>query len=99
MGGYTIYRMDGTTVNVTKFQHFFVNRMYEFIFHFAGSMAGWICLMLLIGIRNDFYKTNNGIILFILALLGITGHLPQALYGFVRSIGILTEKIVNKISN
>ncbi len=89
---------DGDNVVVSKSHHFFVNRVYEFVFHFIGSMSGWICLMLLVNIRSNFYETSKGLILFVFALLGITGHLPQALYGFVRSIGILSEKFVNKIS-
>jgi hypothetical protein len=110
-GQIDIYR-NGETVSVNKLHHFLVNQSYEFIFHFIGSMAGWICFtVLLIRLRDELYPiilpgchqlsgfNINDLLLFVFALLGLTGHLPQAFYGFVKSFGKLAESVANKISD
>ena len=38
------------------------------------------------------------LVLFIISFLGVTGHLPQSLYGLVESLGRLAGVVVNKIS-
>ena len=69
---------------------------YQLIFNFVGSFAGWICFyVLLVRAQSklpDLSGFNLGdFILFLLSLLGLTGHLPQTLYGLVVSIGKFAE--------
>lgn len=75
--------------------------IYQFIFNFIGSFFGWVCLYILI-IRvesnlPDYSKLNiYDLILFILVLLGLTGHLPQIAYGLIESIGEIGKKAIDK---
>ena len=77
---------------------------YQFIFNFVGSMAGWCCFYALtVRVQSrlpDLRGFNFGdVLLFIFALLGLTGHLPQVISGFVASFGKLAEAAMKKISN
>lgn len=73
---------------------------YSFIFNFVGSLFGWFSLYLLIcKINNDIYRSfgTGDLFLFFFALLGLTGHLPQALYGIVESLSKLAEIVITKL--
>lgn len=77
-------------------------KSYEFIFNFVGSFAGWFCFYaLLIRTQNNIPRfqgfTGGDIILFIVSLLGLTGHLPQTIYGFVESFAEITKKATEKL--
>jgi len=76
---------------------------YQFVFNFVGSFAGWCCLyVLLVRIEAQTIEKINfsggDVLLFIGSLLGITGHLPQALLGFVESFSKIAEKATDKLS-
>jgi len=80
-----------------------LNAVYIFIFHFLGSFIGWFFLYCLsLRIKSLFPNVNQleliDILLLLFGFLGITGHLPQTLYGFVLSFGKVAESIVNKIA-
>ncbi|MBI5591355.1 MAG: hypothetical protein HY881_12820 [Deltaproteobacteria bacterium] len=78
----------------------FVWITYQFIFNFVGSVMGWCCTYVLIDrIQNNFPMSLNisDFVLFFISFLGITGHLPQSLYGIVVSIGSLMNAATNKI--
>lgn len=84
-------------------QREFFWKTYQFIFNFVGSFAGWFCFyVLLIRVQNnfpDFRSLELGdIFLFVVSLLGLTGHLPQVTYGFIEGFAKLAEKAVEKIS-
>jgi hypothetical protein len=76
---------------------------YQFIFNFAGALAGWCCLYVLIThILEELPKlrgfTTGDVILFIVALIGTTGHLPQTVYGFVQSFNLIVETVTKRIT-
>lgn len=80
-----------------------INSIYIFIFHFLGSAIGWLLIYCLaIRIKSIWPNMNQlewlDIILLLFGFLGITGHLPQTLYGFVSSFGKIAESITAKIS-
>jgi hypothetical protein len=70
---------------------------YQLIFNFIGSFAGWFCFYILL-IRTQkklpeltaTFDTSD-FLLFLLSILGLTGHLPQTLYGLVVSVGKFAE--------
>jgi hypothetical protein len=75
---------------------------YQFIFNFIGSFGGWCCLyVLLIRVQNfkgEFQSVSGGdIFLFLVSLLGLTGHLPQSVYGTVESFSKIAEKATDKL--
>ena len=76
-------------------------KCYQFLFNFIGSFAGWSCFyILLIRAKNklpDFQILTIGdIVLFIFSLLGLTGHLPETIYGFVKGFSEIGNKILSK---
>lgn len=70
-----------------------VHVVYQFLFHFIGSFAGWFCFYVLLLKANASLLsfTGSDFILFLISLLGLTGHIPQTLYGLVVSIGKFEE--------
>jgi hypothetical protein len=71
-------------------------------FNFIGSITGWIILWILLPDLFQAFALHSikafsikEIILGILALLGITGHLPMTLFGIARSSNELAKKIAN----
>lgn len=80
-----------------------LNAVYSFIFHFLGSFVGWFLLYCL-SVRINSLSTNMNqlesidILLLLFGFLGITGHLPQTLYGLVSSFGKVAESIANRIA-
>lgn len=79
-------------------------KSYQFIFNFIGSFAGWCCFYaLLVRTRNNIPSfqgfTSGDVVLFIISLLGLTGHLPEVTYGLVRGFGELGKKVLEKLYN
>ena len=75
---------------------------YDFIFHAVGFLAGCGCLYGLIN-RLEVFGGFQGLdiadlFLFIFSVLGLTGHLPQTLYGFVKAFGELARAVTEKIT-
>ena len=75
---------------------------YQFNFNFIGSFAGWCCFYIL---GNRYLNPNIGLnsvdlMLFFLLLLGLTGHLPQTIFGIVGAFSklgeIATQKLMQK---
>jgi hypothetical protein len=71
-------------------------------FNFVGSIIGWIILWIILpdllqafGLQSTKAFSLKEIILCLLALLGITGHLPMTLFGIARSSNELAKKIAN----
>jgi hypothetical protein len=77
--------------------------VHVFIFNSAGSFAGWFCVYAL-AIRVRFQPPGlTGFawvdaLLFVFAMLGLTGHLPQALVGFLRIFDRIGEKVAEKLA-
>ena len=71
-------------------------------FNFIGSITGWVVLWIVL---PTFYQcivnqcvnplSFKDIILFLVAILGITGYIPLTLYGIARSF----NELVNRLSN
>jgi len=70
-----------------------VHVVYQFLFNFIGSFAGWFCFYILLvkAYSSLLSFTSSNLILFLISLLGLTGHIPQTLYGLVVSIGKFEE--------
>lgn len=81
----------------------FLVAAYQFIFNFVGSVLGWLALYLLLKRTAYLTRCENlasaDFVLSVFALLGLTGHLPEALYGVVVSIGKLAEKATDKLTS
>ena len=78
-------------------------KSYQFIFNFVGSFAGWFCFyVLLIRTQNNMPQFQGfggvDIALFILSLLGLTGHLPQVIYGIVEGFAEIAKRAIDKLS-
>lgn len=78
-------------------------KSYQFIFNFVGSFAGWFCFyVLLIRTQNNMPRfqtlTIGDIILFVVSLLGLTGHLPQVTYGLVEGFAEIAKKATDKLT-
>ena len=61
---------------------------YQFIFNFAGSFAGWVCLGIFAQVFKD-TTTLQKLILLLGAFIGITGHLPDFLFNLKNAIAQL----------
>jgi hypothetical protein len=91
-----IYGMLGVRIHVPKehtgFNKFLVS-FYQFNFNFIGSFAGWSCLHVLKNRLIAPYSNLGGVdfVLFILAVLGLTGNLAESFYGIVISIKKIGE--------
>jgi len=78
-----------------------LNKIYVFVFHFLGSVIGWSFLWILfkdIDSLTQIEKSLENLILLIFGYLGVIGHIPQTLYGFVTSFGEITKLATNKIN-
>ena len=76
---------------------------YQFISNFVGSFAGWCCLyVLLIRLQSNYpnldYINLMDLFLFIFSLLGLAGHLPELIVGFVGSFSKIIEALIKKIT-
>ncbi len=77
---------------------------YQFVLNAVGSFAGWFCFHALLIRVRDMLPHLRGFswgdaVLFVLALLGLTGHLPQVVVGFVGSFGKLGEALARKLTD
>ena len=72
---------------------------YQFNFNFVGSFAGWCCFYILGNryLNPDINLGSTDLILFFLVLLGLTGHLPQTLFGIVNAFARLGEIAVGRL--
>lgn len=80
----------------------FFQSAYQFIFNGVGSFAGWLCLYALAVRVQSRLPCLAGfswgdVLLFVFALLGLTGHLPQAVVGFLGVFEKIGEKVAQKI--
>ena len=74
--------------------------MYQFVFNFACSLVGFIC----IGELCSRYFQNSydtvGLILLIIGVIGITGHLPELIHSITNNIkaflGIVLDRLFKK---
>ena len=77
--------------------------IYDFIFHAVGFLAGCTCSYVLIqrvGGDCHFQKLEIAdMVLFIFSVLGLTGHLPQTLYGFVKAFGMLASAAADRLTD
>jgi hypothetical protein len=83
-------------------QHPGWERFYQFTSNFVGSFAGWSCVYAL-AVRAiaapDLRSLNGGDAgLFLAALLGLTGHLTQALVGLISAIEGVAAVLAKKAS-
>jgi hypothetical protein len=69
-------------------------------FNFLGSISGWLILWILLPnlIQCFKYQATNDlsmkdIILFLIALIGVSGYLPLLLFGIAKSANELANKI------
>lgn len=81
----------------------FFQGTYQFIFNGVGSFAGWFYLYALAARVRSRLPSMTGfswgdLLLFMFALLGLTGHLPQAVVGFLRVFERIGEKVAQKIT-
>jgi hypothetical protein len=76
---------------------------YQFLFNFIGSFAGWCCFyVLLVRINGQPLSTRDfsggDVVLFVVSLLALTGHLPQATYGIIQAVESLAQKAIAKMT-
>ncbi len=81
----------------------FFQSSYQFLFNGVGSFAGWLCLYALaVRIRPRLSGLTGvgwgDVVLFVFALVGLTGHLPQAAVGFLRIFEKIGEKVASKLT-
>ena len=86
-----------------KSELWLVQYSHGFIYNFVGSLAGWIALYILsyqlftcTGPCHPLGWSDLG--LAVLALLGITGKLPETVQGFIISIGKIVESFTGKVA-
>jgi hypothetical protein len=86
-----------------KWELWLVQYSHGFIYNFVGSLAGWIALYMLsyqlfvcAGPCHPLGWSALG--LAVLALLGITGKLPETVQGFIISIGKTVESLTGKVA-
>lgn len=82
---------------------FFIMGIYQFVFNFVGSLAGWFSAYILfkrLECTAPSFKDLGivDLILFLVAFLGLTGHLPQVLYTAIRSIERFVSLMIDKIT-
>lgn len=77
-----------------KFRGFFLNGVYQFIFNFVGSLAGWCCLYVFIKHASFTDLGLADFVLLIFGIMGLTGHLPQFILGIIT----LPTAVANYIS-
>lgn len=79
-------------------------RVHQFWFNFAGSAVGWVAAWALLdsvlacasgGCANSI--SFSSVALFVLAFLGVTGHLPMSLYGFIGGLREFVAKLLSVI--
>jgi len=88
----------------TKEERILVHYSHEFIYNFVGSLAGWIALYVLsyqflvcTGPCHLLGRSDLG--LAVLALLGITGKLPETIQGVIMSLAKSVEYLVKSLTD
>lgn len=78
-------------------------RIHQIWFNFFGSASGWVMLWVLVGKGTIQVRSGQSIqidgwdaVLFLLAFVGVTGHLPRAVVGLLQGISELAEKIISR---
>jgi hypothetical protein len=76
-------------------------RLHQFWLHFLGSAVGWIAFWFLVPHVKDCLMrpcapvfTSSDVVLFFLAFVGVTGHLPLAVVGVLFTVTNLLDRIV-----
>lgn len=77
---------------------------HQFWFNFLGSTIGWVAAWAVIGSvlscgqgRCSDTISFSSVVLFFLAFLGITGHLPVSLVGLIGSLKELVTKLLSSV--
>jgi len=71
--------------------------VYEFIFGFVGSLAGWCCLYVFIKHASFTDLKLADFVLLILGIMGLAGHLPRFILGIVISPEALAKYTFKKL--
>lgn len=79
-------------------------KVHQFWFNFVGAAVGWVAMWTVLG---SLFVCANGnctdsisvssALLFILAFLGVTGHLPMSLYGLIGGLKEFVSKLLSVI--
>ena len=81
----------------------FWNCFYEFAANFFGSLAAWCCVYALVArvCRPGGVQSLNGgdAVLFLVAVLGLTGHLTQVLVAFINATGLVAAAAAKKLAS
>jgi hypothetical protein len=79
-------------------------RIHQFWLNLLGSAVGWVAAWAVLGAVAECQATAcslslspSAVAVFVLAFLGVTGHLPAALVGLVGGIAELAAKLVSLI--
>jgi len=79
-------------------------RLHQFWLHFLGSAVGWIAFWFLVLHVKDCLMgpcapvfTSSDVVLFFLAFVGVTGHLPLAIVGLLFAVTSLLDRLAKSI--
>ncbi|MFH1023779.1 MAG: hypothetical protein V1809_10385 [Planctomycetota bacterium] len=77
-------------------------KSYQFIFNIVGSFAGWCCLYVLLTRTQHAMPECRGfsmgdVFLFVISMLGLTGHLPMVIWGIVDGFSEIEKRAVQKL--
>ena len=77
---------------------------YQFTSNFVGCLAGWCCVYALAvraqAAKPSFQSLNAGdAVLFLFAVLGLTGHFTEALVRILHSIAFVSETVIKKATS
>ena len=91
-------------VTVPKTKKYSAWAWHQRWFNFVGSVVGWTALWFLIQkamtvLPSSYTLTINvwDAVMFFLAFIGITGHLPYTMMGLIKSIGDLAKLLLKNI--
>jgi hypothetical protein len=79
-------------------------KVHQFWFNFLGAAVGWLAMWAVLGsvvVCATGNCTNSisisSALLFILAFLGVTGHLPMSLFGLIGGLQEFVAKLLSVI--
>jgi hypothetical protein len=91
-------------VNIDKMP--FSWKFHQFWFNFLGSLAGWILAYSFVPDIYDSIVNNSKfelslarILIFILAFIGMSGHLPYAMMTIINYLKTAFDKLFDKLKN